>query len=63
MRVEMNCCSENDNAGKDLTCKIEKIENGIILKIEGKDPKKVAALKKMIETNLELCCEDKNACC
>ena len=46
---------------KHFVCKIEEAEKGLIITLTSDDPKKVKALKTMVESCKELCGD--NCCC
>lgn len=63
MSFMFSCCGDSKNLMKDFNCKVEKTDKGLNISIEGNDPKKVEALKKMFEASQDLCSEDGKSCC
>ena len=63
MAFMFNCSGDQKDLCKDFNCKVEQTDKGLNISIEGDDPKKIVALKKMFEASKELCCGDDKSCC
>jgi|GEM_PF-918684 len=50
----MHCCSQKQFC-EDFDCTVEETKEGVTIKIQAKDPKKLEAFKKMLAAHRELC--------
>ena len=59
------CCTGSSDLCQKFSCKVENTDKGILISLEGDDPKQVEALQKMVESCQTLCCESekKENCC
>ncbi len=55
----MFCCGSNDKF-KDVSCKVDQTDNGVVITVSSDDPKTVESIKKMSD-----CCDSKtdSNCC